>query len=342
MLNEQLINRIGIEKITLYNFDIAFIDNKYKKYQTTNEYYQEKIFIKTEKARLEIYTKKELHSLNILDEFKQLSFNPNEIIYKHNNYNSRENELKKATEILVNHFANKGIKIDLTFAKIAKLEVNIGFCKPFEELVDIATVFLCSCPKVRRIAIGNKRFKSYKKMFIDQKIEAIWEDKECSFYRVESKETRYNPITRFKWKINSSPLNYYSKTLNLNLELSNVINNFENIDILFQKLFLKKIKIPTDNYIENEIKKNLDKGYTTFKKLAKQDKKTGTTIRRNVYKYLEDEYWIFDYSLLEELIRKYDKKNLKREITRIRNMYGNMTGFKHINLIINSIFPLKK
>lgn len=342
MLDHSLCKRIGIDRIVLYNFEIKCL-NMYKKYEEVpNEYYQEKVSIETEIAELTSVTRLFADEKTTIKEFKQLSFNPNKILNGHNIYNSRGEELKVALDILIKHFLDKGIEIDLTNAKIAELEININIFRSFKELHEALLLLLIKSKQLKRIS-DFKENKSLKEMFTPGSLIAKWGPTTCQAYdktlEIGNEELLNEPLTRIEWTLLSRVLTHLSKSLQIDLSLYGIIHNFENIEKVFRYLVLEKLKKPADKYLEGELKNNLDKGYVTFKALAKQDRKTGMKERRNVYKFLEDEYWIFDYSLLEEILRRYEKKNLVREIKRIREKYIHHNGFKQLNHLVDNIFP---
>ncbi|MGL4934644.1 MAG: hypothetical protein ACRC51_04145 [Cetobacterium sp.] len=342
MLDHSLCKRIGIDRIVLYNFEIKCL-NVHKRYEeVSDEYYQEKVSIKTEIAELTSVTRLFADEKNTIKEFKQLSFNPNRILYGHNIYNSRGEELKAALDILIKHFSDNGVEIDLTNAKIAELEMNINIFRSFKELHEALLLLLIKSKRLKRIS-DFKKNKSLKNMFTPGSLIARWGPTACQAYdktsEIGNEELLNEPLTRIEWTLLSRVITHLSKSLQLDLSLHGIIHNFENIEKVFRYLVLEKLKKPADKYIEMELKNNLDKGYATFKALAKQDRKIGMKERRNVYKFLEDEYWIFDYSLLEEILRRYEKKNLIREIKRIREKYIHHDGFEQLNRLVDNIFP---
>ena len=91
-------------------------------------------------------------------------------------------------------------------------------------------------------------------------------------------------------------------------------------------------------YIEKNIKPILEREYLAFKKSSALARRTGRKTERNVYKYLE-QFLIFDYSFLIEIIEKYDSKHKGREINRLKNKYIQHDNLKKFNHLLELIFP---
>ncbi|MGL5427132.1 MAG: hypothetical protein ACRDAS_04380, partial [Cetobacterium sp.] len=100
--------RIGIDWLTLYNFEISYNSNLYITEQVTEEYYQEKFCLDEPSYTLDSTTR--LYSSGKETHFKNLRLNPNKILNGHNIYNSREKELKSALLILIKELSEKGMR----------------------------------------------------------------------------------------------------------------------------------------------------------------------------------------------------------------------------------------
>ncbi len=98
-LDASKIFRIGIDWLTLYNFEISYSSNLYITERVTEEFYQEKFLLDEPSYTLDSTTR--LYADGKETNFKNLRLNPNRILNGHNVYNSRVDELKQALLVLI-------------------------------------------------------------------------------------------------------------------------------------------------------------------------------------------------------------------------------------------------
>lgn len=120
--------------------------------------------------------------------------------------------------------------------------------------------------------------------------------------------------------------------------LESLIKNNQLLEEIFKYRIKQDFIKKAFTYIEKNIKPILEREYLAFKKSSALARRTGRKIERNVYKYLE-QFWIFDYSFLIEIIEKYDSKHKGREINRVKDKYIQHDNLKKFNHLLELIFP---
>ena len=331
--------RIGIDWISIYNFEIKY----HAKYKVTEEisqeYYQERIRIVEPLFMLD--TSVRLYASGKLTEYKILRFNPNKLLYGHNIYNSREEELLVVLERLKKTLYELGIELDLTDAKIKEIELNMNFNKSFKELKEALQLMFVGTPKLKKISDYEGGIV-LKNMFTDGTFQSNWKSYKCIAYdkkrEINNENILLEPLTRLEWQLNSYIYRYYLNKKELDTSLNTLLDNFWIVDFIFrehtQRLLAKKAYETL-----KKIKDQLESNWIAFKKTSKFSRENGIIQERNIYKYLEENCWIFDHIFLERLVEKYDKKNKKREIERIRKRYIHHNNLEELNYLMDKIFP---
>lgn len=120
--------------------------------------------------------------------------------------------------------------------------------------------------------------------------------------------------------------------------LESLIKNNQLLEEIFKYRIKQDFIKKAFAYIEKNIKPILEREYLAFKKSSALARRTGRKTERNVYKYLE-QFWIFDYSFLIEIIEKYDSKHKGREINRVKDKYIQHDNLKKFNHLLELIFP---
>ncbi|MGL5122564.1 MAG: hypothetical protein ACRC6K_00140 [Fusobacteriaceae bacterium] len=338
-MNLEKATRIGIDWLTVYNFNIKYTDNYKITEEVNKEYYQERIRIVEPLFMLD--TSIRLYETGKLTEYKVLRFNPNRILYGHNIYNSTGEEIEKAIDKLKEMLESKGIQIDLSEAKIKSLEININFEKSFSELKEALQLIFIGCPKLKKIS-DYEGGEAFKKMFTDGSLQGNWKSYKAIAYdkkkEIDNIGLLNKNLTRLEWQLDSYIYRYYITQLNQDSSLNTLINNFSKIvPYIFVEHTKRKLIKRAFSYIETNLIPNLERGYIRFKNTAKVSRDKGINPERNVYKYLQKNYWIFDYVYLENLVNKYDKRHKGREISRIRKQYIHHNNLEKFNYLVNYI-----
>ena len=120
--------------------------------------------------------------------------------------------------------------------------------------------------------------------------------------------------------------------------MATLLKNNDLIELIFRERLKKDFIKKAFNYIENRIKPVLEKEYLAFKKANTLARSTGRKEERNIYRYFE-EFWIFDYSFLIDIIGKYDSKHKGRETKKILEKYIQHNNLKKLNYLLELIFP---
>ena len=338
-LDASKIFRIGIDWLTLYNFEISYNSNLYITEKVTEEFYQENFYLNEPRYTLDTTTR--LYENGKETYFRELKFNPNKILNGHNVYNSRADEINQALLILIDELRAKGIDIDLRDAKVRDIEINININKSFEELAEALVLIFINTPYLKKISRHTKN-KSFKKMFEDESLYGNYGASLVTAYdkTEESKKLDIEIyITRLEWRFLRKTFNDYAKSKGLDNSLNTLLTNFDSlVDGIFIENTKKKLFQEGIKYLEEFLKPNLEKDFKAFKKANKLGKELGKKEKRGVYRYLEDECWIFDYSFLIELVDKYDKPHKTRETKSILKNFSRHNNLEKLNYMMEFIF----
>lgn len=337
MLDYRKLIRIGIDRIVLYNFEVLRSPPKGK--TDTQMYLEEYVRVKDELFSLDSTVR--LYADGRLTEYKSLSFNPNKILYGHNIYNSRPVDIIQAIEKLEKILEHKGIEIDLTNAKIEELEVNFNFNIDFLEYTEVFTALFIKQKQFKKTSEGTKN-TSYKDIYKDQTISSNLKTSRVQIYdktkEINNPDILSEKITRLEWWFHSSVYQYYIKKYNLDNRLSTMLEKFEVVEELFLEKTKKELLKKGFEFLNKELKPNLEMQYLRFKKVNRFAKEKGSKQRRDVYKYLEKEFWIFDYLYLIEIIEKHDKPHFTREKLRILKKYKQHNGIEKLEHFHSFLF----
>ena len=337
-LDTNKIFRIGIDWLTLYNFEIKHNSNSYITERVTEEFYQENFYLDEPSYTLDSTTR--LYADGKETNFKNLRLNPNKILNGHNIYNSRVDELNQALLMLAEELRYKGIEIDLSEAKVKDIEINFNMNKSFLELKEALELIFIDTPHLKKMSRHIKH-KSYQKMFQDETLFGNYGTSLVTAYDKTEESKKLNidlEITRLEWRFLRKTFYYFAKGNELDNSLNTLLSNFDLIDRIF--LHSTKVKLIEKGvkYLEEVLKPNLEKDFISFKKANRLGKELGKKEKRGVYKYLEDECWIFDYSFLIELVDKYDKSHKTREAKTILKKFSKHNNLDKLNYLLDFIF----
>lgn len=320
--------RIGIDRLSLYNFKIIKMCEGIVINSSNDTFTQESTHIKDELFSLDTSMRMYKDS-NEVREFRTLTFNPNKLLTGTNINNSRETELVESLNILEKILKDRGIVIDFTEAKINTIEINLNLkidFRTFEEVFKLLFTNLKKSKATSRVTENTRlinKLEAESFFYKNNSLKIRVYDKTAEINNLEILST---PVTRVEYAFERATYHRFLKNLGQQNTLEALINNIQLIDFMFityvKKDFIKK----SLNYIQNNIKIELERQYIAFRKSNKMARESGKPIQRNVYRYLET-FWIFDYAFVIEIIKAHEKKNAKREIQRVKKILS-----KHINL----------
>lgn len=321
------IEKIGIDRIVINNFNVLNFDKLEKKQVINNFEYSEKIEIKDKKYNL-VFSEN-LTSSGEIYNYSSLEFNPNKIKDNHNLYNSDIKNLEEALNYIIKDLKSKNIEVDLSEAKIKELELNTTVRADFEKLGEVM------------LLIGKANYKKALGIysFLNESIPELIKKDRCLYI---------NNRLDFKKENNGKVIKLYDKTFELYtnqnifitekltrievlfgrdfyrlaMEKEGISNNLTDLleSNLLEKLFFNAITtelITKPIKSLKELKRNLNYDFLNFRKTEKLKrtqreklKKLGSNIpeylieERGVFEYLKRNSWIFDYSFLYQIVNE--------------------------------------
>ena len=341
MLSKNKLERIGVDKLVLSGIKIE--TDKNSSFTKGEGWVEEKFEIKEELFSIEKTIK--LYESGEVREVTYLRFNPNRLLHGHNIYNARNFELKESINRLMSLLNDKNISIDLSQAKISEIEININLDLIFEEYKEVFTLLFLKLPKLRKIGNINLN-ESYKKLFADSTLDGGWKNHKVRVYdkkrEVDDDNLLGFELTRLEWWLSSATYKYYAtERFNIDNTLEALLENNNVLDKIFIELCREKLFKEAHRYLEKELVENLELSYLEFKRSNRLARATGRKPNTNVYKYLEDNSWIFDYSNLETIIDNHNVKNKGREKKRIKDKYTHLNNKEKLSYLVGKIFPHK-
>lgn len=331
--------RIGIDKISIYDYECS-INPKLKEVVERVNGVKEVASIKRELFSMTYnYTLTETDRGLSETCFNKLTFNPNKILRGNNIENSSIQELKEALEKLETLLEKEGIIVDFSNAKIADIEINLNLPINFNEYFEVFLLFakqhlnyakgIYSITNAERI----NEFKYDESLFIPL-------SKNTTF-KIYSKDRESNlsyHLTRLEYCLETSSYKYQCEKYGADNSLNYLLSSKDFIETLFRERLKKDFIFKMLDYLEKEVKPILESKYKIFKQNNALARQTGRKEARDVYRYLE-QYWIFDYTFLIDLVERYNSKNKGREIKRIREKYSKHNNLQKLNFILEIIFP---
>lgn len=330
--------RIGIDRLSLYNFQIKKMCDGLVFSSSNEEFKQETTHVKDELFSLD--TSVRVFKTGEVREFRTLTFNPNKIMYGNNIGNSRSNELRIAIINLKVILESKGIEIDFTEAKINSIEINMNIQADFKDYWEVFLLFFTQKTNSKTTARNTENTKLSEKL----KSESFFYKNSSMKIRVYDKTAEVNDpkilstqITRVEYMFERQTYAYFLKKLGHTNTLDELIKNIQLIDYMFfsyiKKDFLKK----SVAYINDNIKRVLEVQYLAFKSSNRLARDTNRKQKRNVYRHLED-YWIFDNSFVVEVVKKHDKKSFYREKKRVKTILKKHNNLEKFNFLVEHFF----
>lgn len=332
-MDRNKIFRVGIDRLSLYNFKINKMCDGLVINTSNDTFSQESTHVKDELFSLD--TSVRIFKNGEVREFKTITFNPNKILHGQNVHNCRE-ELIDALFELEKILNERGIEIDFTEAKINNIEINQNIGIDFKELNEVFLLFFSQKNNSKATFRNTDNIKFMQKL----KSESFFYKNTALKIRAYDKTAEVNdlevlnfPVTRVEYMFERQTYSYFLKKLGQDNTLQTLIGNIELIDYMFiyylKKDFIKK----SVNFLNENLKKTLEVQYMNFKKNNKLARETNRKQKRNVYKFLE-EFWIFDYKFVQEIVKKHDRKSFRREKERVERLLKKHNNLeKLINLV---------
>ncbi len=297
-----------------------------------------------------------------------LDFNPNNILYGSNEKNSSIAEFRRALRTIENDLLEKRVEVDLSESGFRYIEINKNLNIDFDTIQE----FLLAVGRANfKKAFGQHSFQEediprYIKK--DRTLYINLRDTPCNFEKPETLamlviyDKRYElkvkkgkdigyPLTRVELKCGRDFYREEVRKLGYDNSLNTLLKNPDILEKLFKPKVEKYIFQETEKYIETILKPNLEHDFISFKreekrkriarrKLHEQGKEVPYGLReeRGVFKYLEENSWIFDASFLKEVvIDNMESKHRKRNIDHIEVKYGHLKNYKLLKKISNDL-----
>lgn len=331
--------RIGIDKISFYDYECS-INPKLKDITERENTVKETASVKNELFTLS-YNYTLIETNHGIQEtcFNKLTFNPNKILRGNNVKNSSVDELRQAIETLKSILEKEGIMIDFTNAKIADIEININLPIDFNEYYQ---VFLLFAKQYWEKAQGTYKLTDEERIESFKKDESVFipltKNTTFKIYSKDRESKLSNSLTRIEYNFEFYPYKYQCIKNGITNSLKDLLRSEGFIENIFRERIKKDFILRMMKYLEKRIKPTLESKYKIFKQNNALARQTGRKEARDVYRYLE-QYWIFDYTFLIELVEKYNSKNKGREIKRIKEKYSKHDNLQKLNYILEMIFP---
>lgn len=338
--------RVGIDKWYLKNISLKYPSNMKKLEFVNDGSLREGLEIRESEFLLSSFTRLTKEG-DLLPEATILTFNPNVVLEGHNILNSREGRTIEALEKIKAKLIDKGIELDYSEAIVETAEIqrnfNINFLE-IEKTIDL--IFSVASKFKSKKTLGDN---SEKHLLFNRPPESYWWAEWRNIYRAYDKNAEIKQttdfetdleITRFELKPSSYKLKKEFEEHGLDIGLMSVLNNMEIIDDLFNKFWIQALK-KTFKYLEGDYLKNLERGYISFRDIQKTARKKGEVVPRGIYKWIKENYEIYDVHYLIEIIKKYNSKNLGRETQIVNKIFKDKNCLENMEYLSNFFSSLK-
>ena len=356
------LGKIGIDRIVLNNFQVDNFSGLEKKkiikhgeiierFEDNSKHYSLTYsIIKNDSGEYNIAT---------------LEFNPGKMKEGHNLYNASIRDLKISLDKIVKDLESKGVFINLEDAKIKELEINITLDTPFLELQEV--IMLIGRANYQK-ALGLYSFnpenipnkiRRDRNLYINTKNTNFVKENRGKVIKIYDKtfEMLLNQGIELDREVTRVEVLFgrdYYKYATEKRQLDNTLKVFLNVDIikdLFQEAIKCEVKEKPFKELE-KIKKNLSYEFKNFKrnekvkremreKIKAQNKEIPEHLKeeRGIYKYLEQNSWIFDFRFLLEVTKEnISSKHHKIYEKQILKKYINVKNYDIYIKFLNKIF----
>lgn len=354
--------KIGIDRVVINNFKISNFDLLDKKEISSNVETVQKLERKTDLFNLTYSVTKQNNEE--LYTASSLEINPNKIRDGNNIYNSSVRELKDALEMVISALLGLGIELDISKAKVKEIELNTTFKTNFTDLTEV--LLLIGRANYKN-SLGMYSFNSSdipsdirveRSLYINAKINDFRKDvtgKVIKFYD-KTFELKRNHNIYLDEELTRVELlagrDFYRNQI-IKYNLSNSLEDLN--DEVLKGIFIKALEVEVLNkptkYLET-IKKNLVNDFFNFKRNEKVKRVERDRLKnlskevpeiyketKGVFKYLDKNSWIFDYSFLQELVLKeIGSKHKGVYNQQIKKYYMNKQNKEVYEKLLKSIF----
>lgn len=340
------LERIGIDRIVLNNFKVEnFLELEKKKIIKQGETIERFECNDNNYSLTYSMIKNESGEYNIAT----LEFNPNKIKEGHNLYNSTVKDVKISLDKIVKEMAIKGVFLDLEEAKIKELEINSTLNMSFLDLQDV--IMLVGRANYQK-ALGLYSFNAEsipnkirrdRNLYINTKNTDFKKENRGKVIKIYDKSFEMlinqgieidTEVTRVEVLLGRD----YYKYVTEKRQIDNSLKTFLSVDIikdLFQEALRVEIKERPFKELE-KIKKNLSYEFKNFKRNEKVKRELREKLKihnkeipehlkeeRGIFKYLEQNSWIFDFKFLLEITKEnipskhhttYEKQIIKKYV----------------------------
>lgn len=340
------LERIGIDRIVLNNFKVEnFLELEKKKIIKQGETIERFECNDNNYSLTYSMIKNESGEYNIAT----LEFNPNKIKEGHNLYNSTVKDVKISLDKIVKEMAIKGVFLDLEEAKIKELEINSTLNMSFLDLQDvIMLVGRANYQKALGLYSFNaesipKKIRRDRNLYINTKNTDFKKENRGKVIKIYDKSFEMlinqgieidTEVTRVEVLLGRD----YYKYVTEKRQIDNSLKTFLSVDIikdLFQEALRVEVKERPFKELE-KIKKNLSYEFKNFKRNEKVKRELREKLKihnkeipehlkeeRGIFKYLEQNSWIFDFKFLLEITKEnipskhhttYEKQIIKKYV----------------------------
>jgi hypothetical protein len=357
---------IGIDRIILNKIKVNNFEALDKKEVCTNIKFSQYLEIKND-----MYEFKYSHHLPSNGEeysISSLDFNPNKVLKGNNIDNASITELIQALSIVIENIKKNGVEIDIGEVAIKYIEINKNIKISFESLQEMLLAVgranfkrafgqhsfleedIPKLIKKDRALYLNLREEAYNPERPENLAALIVYDKEFEMF-TKNKITLGYPLTRVELKCGRD---FYREEVK-KLEVENSLEVLKNNPLILQTLFTSKVERyifqEANKYIDSILKPNLQKDFISFKRTEKKKRvernrliSEGKDIpqvlkeERGIYRYLEENSWIFDTEFLKEIIIKNMESNhRKRNLEHINHRYGHLKNYRLLERLSNEL-----
>lgn len=364
LVEKNKLDKIGVDRISINNFKILNFD------ELDNKEIINKLGRIIEKFEIsdDFFTLRYSTTSNTDNEIfinSVLTFNAAKYIYGHNVYNSTLKDLKISIMKIIEKLKELGVQVDFSEARIKELEINITFEQSFKEFSEVMT-FIGRANYKKSVAISSflktdtfSEITKNRSLYINSKTPILKKEnlgKIIKFYdktfdmKINQNMELDKSLTRLEVLLGRE---YYKKTLEKNgydNKLTTLLTN-DFLEKIFTDSIEKEIVIKPRQYLD-ELKKSLADDFNNFRRNEQVKRKERERYKlqgkeipelyreeRGVFKYLEKSSWIFDYSLLLEIVNENivpkQKKAYKKQILK---KYMNINNKEIYEKVLNKIF----
>ncbi|MGL5797993.1 MAG: hypothetical protein ACRCYT_07290, partial [Cetobacterium sp.] len=341
--------RIGVDHLVIKNIKIEYPEHLKKLTLTEDGGLQEGITERGEGFTIYSFTKLTKNN-DLIPSVNTLVFNPNKILDGNNLKNSRAGRIYDALVDVKSRLERKSIILDYDDCIVDTVEVNVNINMKFEKLKKILDLMFYVLSKGKsKCTYGDD--ESY--ILRDRRvIESFWFRKNENIFRAYNKSLQLlekekleieMDVTRIEDK--QSPYNFKKifKEKNMNVDLMTVLNNFEVIEEDFKTRW-NEVLSESFKYLETNHAKEIGIEYKRFKdaqKLARARKRIdpSTKLQCGIYKYLYDNFSIFDKKYVFDAIDNYHFNNFSREKIAAEKYFKDEKGLELIEFLADFFRP---